>query len=89
MLKSLPVKTFDTRLLNQKHEQAEFIKQANTLLKEHSFYDEAISHHSLIEEDDISRDLIVLGFDALEPTVHLNKEDIKVLAQAVGLKVID
>lgn len=71
-----------------KHDALDFIKQSNELLTEHDFYDAAISHSSLLEENDISRDEIVLGFDGLEPTVTLSKNDIKTLALAVGLKVI-
>ena len=79
----------EVKNLKTKHNSISFIKRSNKLLNEHNFYDASISHSSLIEEDDVSRDEIVLGFDGLEPTVMLNKDDIKILALAVGLKVIE
>lgn len=84
-----PERSSFIRALNKKHDQLAFIKLANKTLEDHQFCDEAISHSSLIEDNDISRDEIVLGFDTLEPTVILNKEDIKILAQAIGLQVFD
>ena len=75
--------------LEVKHTALDFVKQSNKLLNGHCFSDQSISFACLIEEDDISRDEIVLGFDELEPTTTLSKGDIKILAQAVGLKLLE
>ena len=90
MIKAILVEVLEfSKELNAKHTALDFVKQSNKLLKGHCFYDQNISFACLIEEDDISRDEIVLGFDELEPTTTLSKGDIKILAQAVGLKLLE
>jgi hypothetical protein len=66
----------------------DFIKQSSEMLAKHVFFDKKINFAFLGEaHDHLTVDLIEVAFHAPKRDITLSKNDILLLAKAIGLKV--